>query len=35
LSMGAFTNLLSDVLSLGAATETMLRQSQIPVLIHR
>jgi len=35
LSMGAFTNLLSDVLALGAATETMLRQSQIPVLIHR
>jgi nucleotide-binding universal stress UspA family protein len=35
LSMGAFTNLLSDVLALGAATETILRLSQIPTLIHR
>jgi nucleotide-binding universal stress UspA family protein len=33
--MGAFTNLLSDVLALGAATETILRLSQIPTLIHR
>jgi nucleotide-binding universal stress UspA family protein len=35
LSMGAFTSLMSDVLALGTATGTMLRQSQIPVLIHR
>lgn len=35
LSMGAFTNPLSDVLAFGTATETILRQSQIPVLIHR
>jgi nucleotide-binding universal stress UspA family protein len=35
LSMGAFTNLLSDALAFGSATETLLRQSQIPALIHR
>jgi nucleotide-binding universal stress UspA family protein len=35
LFMGASTKLMSDVLGLGTATETILRQSQIPVLIHR
>jgi nucleotide-binding universal stress UspA family protein len=35
LVMGAFTNLLSEALALGTATEAMLRQSQIPVLVHR
>jgi nucleotide-binding universal stress UspA family protein len=35
LFMGAFNKLTPDVLALGAATETILKQSQIPVLIHR
>jgi nucleotide-binding universal stress UspA family protein len=35
LFMGAPTKLRSDVLGLGTATETILRQSQIPALIHR
>lgn len=35
LVMGAFTNLLSEMLALGTATEAMLRQSQIPVLVRR
>jgi nucleotide-binding universal stress UspA family protein len=35
LFMGASTKLMSNVLGLGTATETILRQSQIPALIHR
>jgi nucleotide-binding universal stress UspA family protein len=35
LAMGAFTNLISDALARGTATETILRLSQIPALIHR